>query len=121
MTVTMEEAQFARELAKYKVVRRPEHIGPLQRKKDVVPSLSSTSKTSKAKNKAAAASSSAASKANPAPVVAGDNEKLAFWDLLRKYAGDRMSAEDAEKLVNTCKELHSEEVSADRMAVEQSS
>ena len=105
----MEEAQFARELAKYKVIKRPEHTGPLQKKRTVQSSTTST-KSSKAAIAATAGNKHTSAQSQPKP-------DASFWDLLLGYASERMPEADAVKLVNTCKDLHNAEGSAKAEAV----
>lgn len=103
----MEENQFARELNKFRVVRRPDHVGAIHRKR-TAPVPASTSVKAPSKAKLAATGTATSSSASKAPVGAPAN--ATFWDLLMLYAKERMPEADATKLVQNCEQLFRAEV-----------
>ena len=100
----MDEAQFARELAKFRVVKRPEHVGPMQRKR-TPPAGPKAAKTSVG---APAATGGGGGGATPstASSTTASTSNATFWDLLAVYSRERMPEQDALKFAKMCQDLH---------------
>jgi hypothetical protein len=97
----MDEGQFARELAKYRVVRRPEYIGGKQKRDAVEQPTTAAAKPARSKAAATASqTSTGAATKSAAP------EDTSFWGQLTQYLSERMPPQDAQKLATACKNLY---------------
>ena len=100
----MDEAQFNRELNKFKLVRRPDYVGPMNKQRTAPVPVSAP------KPKVSAGASSASASAAASKPSATASPTATFWDLLGIYAKERMPEADAIKLVKKCEELFKAEI-----------
>ena len=95
----MDEGQFNKELNKYRVVRRPEYVGPQLQKRTKKQQAQAATKP---KTKAAVAAKST----NQVPAENIDYSSLSFWDYLVMYLKDKsLTQAEAEKLSAKAKEI----------------
>lgn len=97
----MDESVFARELNKYRVVRRPEFVGASSQKggKRTETLFQKQPKSVKLETELKAE-----------PVVPIQNPAMGFWELLEVYVTERgVSKVEAEKLISTAKIIFEKE------------
>ena len=107
----MDEAAFARELNKYRIVRRPDYVSKKgaepNKKASLASQSSSTTSRSSGKPQSATKSASVSS------------SSVDFWDLLQQYCVEKgLPAKDAKTLVMEAKRIHELKMETKSQAVE---